>query len=173
MLRHPTSRKQRDLAGTEGAVLIDVKPPLRTRLEVLWHQLRLHIVTFAAYPNSWPVSYYCRNCGTRWCGWADYLDIAADRQIERGGSQPPIDVADALLDERREFTDWAPTRKLEFSQSQRNYPWKRLRSPRRVGPASPGFSLSQSSSGLARDGRADHAPTPSSFGVLRPARTKG
>jgi hypothetical protein len=73
--------------------LIDVKPPLRTRLEVLWHQLRLHIVTFAAYPNSWPVSYYCRNCGTRWCGWADYLDIAADRQMNAGSSPTGLQLA--------------------------------------------------------------------------------
>jgi hypothetical protein len=43
--------------------------------------------------------------------------VAALRRAarERGGPLPSIGVADELRDERRELTDWATTRKREFS----------------------------------------------------------
>jgi hypothetical protein len=36
---------------------------------------------------------------------------------ERGGPLPSIDVADALLDERRELTEWATNRHGNFHKS--------------------------------------------------------
>jgi hypothetical protein len=43
--------------------------------------------------------------------------VAALRQDarERGGPLPSIDMADALLDERHEMTEWATTRVLNQS----------------------------------------------------------
>jgi hypothetical protein len=44
--------------------------------------------------------------------------VAALRRTarERGGPLPSIFVADALLDEHRELTEWAATRQGKFSQ---------------------------------------------------------
>jgi hypothetical protein len=39
---------------------------------------------------------------------------------ERGGPLPSIDVADVLLDERRELTEWATTRNGNFHRSRCN-----------------------------------------------------
>ena len=55
----------------------------------------------------------------------DIETIDSERQLvaalrpaarERGGPLPSIDVADALLDERRELTEWATTRVGNFPQ---------------------------------------------------------
>jgi hypothetical protein len=49
--------------------------------------------------------------------------VAALRRAarERGGPLPSIDVADALLDERRELTQWATTRRASLLHRYRTW----------------------------------------------------
>jgi len=44
------------------------------------------------------------------------LVAALRRATARGGALPSIDVADSVLDEHRERTEWATTPSREFSQ---------------------------------------------------------